>query len=232
MSNLTVTATASDNRSLLPTSAVTISGPTPITSGNFTAQLRPMLYQNGSANITLTATRSDGASSTAVIPVTVPTTNFPPVFVGRLSSVTTLENNSTNVQFVVSDVDTALSNLVVKAVSGNQAVIGDTNISFTGSTNNANILYGLPSSGVPQNSTLTLNLNPNSYQVGSATIWVIVDDNTANGHVVVSNSFVLAVLPQIYSPNISAVSDQTVSAARPRARSGSRSTRSISPRPP
>src|SRR5581483_10518263 len=200
ISNLTVTASASDNRSLLPTSAVTITGPSPITSGNFVANLAPLQYQNGNVNITLTATRSDGATSTAVIPVTVPKTNFP-VVIGRLTSPTIDENSSTSFQFLVSDVDTPLSNIIVKAVSANQGLIGDTNIVFAGSTNNANILFGLPPSGVPQASTLTLTLTPNPYQIGSGTIWVIAND----GDNIVSNSLTLTVLTKVYDPTISQI---------------------------
>ena len=66
----------------------------------------------------------------------------------------------------------------------------------------------------------------------AAQIWVIVDDNTANGHDVVSNSFMLAVLPLIYGPTIGAISDQTVSAGRPRPRLAFRLTAPIRPRPP
>jgi subtilisin-like proprotein convertase family protein len=211
VSNLVVTASASDNRSLLPLSAVTITGPTPATSGNFVASLTPLQYQNGTANITLTASRADGASSTAVIQVTVPATNYPPI-IGRISALTTLENNSTNFQFLVSDVDTALSNLVVTAVSSDQGLIGDTNIVFSGSTNNANVLYGLPSSGVPQASTLTLNLTPNSYRIGSGTITVTVDDNTSNGHNIITSNFTFTVLRQIYTPTIIPPANATVSA--------------------
>jgi hypothetical protein len=132
ISNLTVTA-SSDNKSLLPASSVTIQALTPLTSGNFIATLSPLAYQHGTANITLIATRNDGAAGTAIIPVTVPATNFPSV-ISRLLPLTTPENTSTNFQFLVSDVDTALSNLIVQAVSGNQTVIGDTNIDFAGST--------------------------------------------------------------------------------------------------
>ncbi len=213
VSNLTVTATASDNRALLPLSAVTITGPNPTNSGNFIAALQPVQYQNGNANITLTAMRSDGATTTAIIPVTVPFTNFPPE-IGRLTSPTIPENSTTSFQFLVTDVDTPLSNLVVKAVSANQALIGDTNIVFNGSTNKGNILYGLPPSGVPQASTLTLNLAPNSYQVGTATIWIIATDLNPGG-ITVSNSLTLTVVSQVYGPTISAIGNQTGSAGTP-----------------
>jgi hypothetical protein len=118
VSNLTVTAFA-DNKALLPASSISLQRQSPVTSGNWVAALQPALYQNGSANLFVTVTRTnDGASSTATIPVTVPATNFPPV-IGRLSSPVIPENSPVSFQFLVSDVDTPLSNLVAKVVSAN-----------------------------------------------------------------------------------------------------------------
>jgi subtilisin-like proprotein convertase family protein len=208
VSNLTVTA-ATDNKVLLPISGVTIQALAPLSDGKFVAKLTPNIYQNGSANITLTATRTDGASSTAVIPITVPATNFTSI-ISRLLPQSTPENTSIGFQFLVSDVDTALSNLTVRAVSLNQTVIGDTNIAFAGSTNNANVLYGLPASAVPQTSALNLSLLPNPYQVGNATIQITVSDSTAGG-INVSSNFVFTVTTLVYGPTISAIANQTVS---------------------
>ncbi len=210
VSNLTASA-FSDNKALLPPGSITLQQLTPLNSGNWIAGLQPVQYQNGSANVFLTVTRTnDGASTTVTIPVNVPATNFPPV-IGRLSNPTVPENSQASFQFLVSDVDTPLSNLVIKAVSANQTLIGDTNIVFGGSTNNGNVLYGLPPSGVPQTSTLTLNLLPNPYQVGSATIWVIVTDQNPGG-TTVSNSFTLTSTTVVYSPTITTPATQTVSA--------------------
>src|SRR6185369_9413057 len=75
---------------------------------------------------------------------------------------------------------------------------------------NANVLYGLPASAVPQTSALNLSLLPNPYQVGNATIQITVSDSTAGG-INVSSNFVFTVTTLVYGPTISAIANQTVS---------------------
>jgi subtilisin-like proprotein convertase family protein len=210
VTNLTVSA-ASDNAGLLPAALpnLNLQPVAPGTNGDFVATLRPVQYQNGTVNLTLTASRNDGATISAIVPVIVGATNFPPA-ISRLLPQETPENTPVTVEFLVSDQDSPLSKLTVKAVSSAQDVIGDTNLVFVGGTNN--VLNGLPPSGVAQISDLKLTMQPNSYSVGIATIWVIVTDSTTNGVNVVSNSFVLTVNPVIYSPTVSAVPTQTVPA--------------------
>ncbi len=210
VTNLTLTA-ASDNSALLPAASpnVVIQAVSPGVNNNYTATLKPASYVNGTAHLTLTAARADGASASTNITVSVTATNFPSV-ISRLLPQSTPENTPITVEFLVSDVDTALSSLSVKAVSDTQGVIGDSNLVFLASGSNS--VAGLPPSGVSQVSDLKLSIQPNSFAVGSATISIIVTDSTTNGVNVVTSNFVVTVAPVVYNPTLSAIPDQTLTA--------------------
>ena len=208
--NLTVSA-SSDNGALLPAAApnVVVRALAPGTNNNFSATVSPVPYVNGAVNLTLTATRADGAAGTAVVPITVAATNIPPV-ISRLIPQTIAENGAATVEFLVSDIDTALRNLTVQAVSDNQAVIGNSNLTFV--NYGTNFISGLPASGVPQVSDLILSINPNPYTIGSANIAIIVTDTTTNGVNTVSSNLAVTVTNVIYPPVLSAIPDQTLTA--------------------
>jgi subtilisin-like proprotein convertase family protein len=208
--NLTVSAT-SDNAALLPAVApnVVIKALAPGTNNNFSATLAPVQYVNGAVNLSLVATRADGASTIAVVSVTVTATNIPPV-ISRLIPQVIPENGTTNVEFLVSDADSPLRNLTVQAISDNQSVIANSNLTFVGY--GTNFVNGLPLSSISQVSDLILTINPNSYAIGSANISIVVTDTTTNGVNTVSSILPVTVPPVIYPPTLSAIPDQTLTA--------------------
>ena len=72
---------------------------------------------------------------------------------------------------------------------------------------------GLPSSGVPQVSSLNLTINPNADQVGTnVVISITVTDTTTNGVNTVISNFFVTVTPVVYAPTLSTIPAQTVTA--------------------
>lgn len=210
VTNLQVTAT-SDNKGLLPATApnLVITADAPGQNNNYTATLQPLAYQYGSADITLKATRADGAAASAVLPITVQGTNLPPV-VYRLLPQTTPATQTLSVPILVSDTDTPLSDLSIQAVSLNEAIIGTSNLVFTGSTSNA--LTGLKSV-VGQIGEGVLNITPNPFSVGTATIQLTVTDPMKGvGTNYVITNLVVSVTSVIYGPTISSVPAQSLTA--------------------
>lgn len=204
--NLTVVA-SSDNQALVPNRNITIG---PITSsihtGTLTAQVTPAQLQSGTANITFTVQRSDGANASTTVQLQVKQINVPPT-ISRLDPVSMPENTTSNIQFVVNDVDTPLSALVVKATSGtgDQTLIPSTSLFLAGTKTNQ--LFGLPSN------LLTVTLAPQQFQVGSATITITVTDQQPSGNNVVVSSFPLTVTTLVFPPFfISSPGPQSVAA--------------------
>ena len=195
--NLTVSYT-SDNTALLPGGKVG----SPNSSGNLAVTLTPSQLQYGTANLTFTVTRSDGASSSsAPVAITVIPVNVPPT-ISRLSPLTTPENTGSSVEFLVADVDTPLKTLIIQAFSSNQTLIANSGLVFSGSTNNQ--LTGVaPLSGItPPTGDIHLNLQPNNLQIGSANITIAVTDVTSAGSNYVTSNFVFTVVAQYYPPTL------------------------------
>ncbi len=195
--NLSVSYT-SDNPALLPGGKVG----SPNASGNLVVTLTPAQFQNGTANLTFTVTRSDGASSSsAPVAITVTPVNIPPT-ISRLSPLTTPENTAAGVEFLVADVDTPLKTLVIQAFSSNQTLIADSGLVFAGSTNNQLTGVG-PLAGItPPTGDIHLRLQPNNLQVGSANITIAVTDVTSSGSNYVTSNFVFTVVAQYYPPTL------------------------------
>lgn len=146
----------------------------------------------GTNNLNIRVVRpSDGASAEINVPYQVVAQNDLPT-ISRLTPKFTDEGVPIVVEFLVDDVDTALSNLVVSATSGNQTVIGNTNILLFGRTN---VLRGIPTNLV------ALTLIPNPTANGVSTITVSVSDD--NGATSVSSNFTFTVTPFNDPPTIS-----------------------------
>jgi hypothetical protein len=127
---LTVTA-ASSNPSLIPTPTVSYTSPNATGSISFT----PVPNAFGSANVTVTV--NDGGISNNLVSrtfkITVNYVNQPPVISAIAGQATAQDTATPPLPFVVSDPDTAASNLTVSASSSLLALVPTNNIVFGGS---------------------------------------------------------------------------------------------------
>ncbi|MBE7499755.1 MAG: proprotein convertase P-domain-containing protein [Verrucomicrobiales bacterium] len=205
-SNLTLRAESS-NPTLLPNANVTFA-PVATGSTNYTATVKPALYQYGTNNLRLIVSRSDGASASTVVPMSVTPVNVPPTF-SRLLDQVTDEGVPVTVSFLVQDVDTPLARLTIEATSLDQNVVTNANLRFFDTVTNK--LVGLPSD------LLELKLIPNTgVQSGTVTIRLVVTDQWANvGTNYVTNEFSLQIRPVNQAPTISAIADQVTPAGTP-----------------
>ena len=127
---LTVTA-ASSNPSLIPTPTVSYTSPNATGAISFT----PVPNAFGSANVTVTV--NDGGISNNLVSrtfkITVNYGNQPPVISAIAGQATAQDTATPPLPFVVSDPDTAASNLTVSASSSLLALVPTNNIVFGGS---------------------------------------------------------------------------------------------------
>jgi hypothetical protein len=127
---LTVTA-ASSNPSLIPTPTVSYTSPNATGAISFT----PVPNAFGSANVTVTV--NDGGISNNLVSrtfkITVNYGNQPPVISAIAGQATAQDTATPPLPFVVSDPDTAASNLTVSASSSLRALVPTNNIVFGGS---------------------------------------------------------------------------------------------------
>lgn len=129
----------------------------------------------------VTATNSAGLesdySNELIASFPAPSTNtFPSI--NWPGNIRILENTTTNIPFVVWDVETYPGLLSVAASSGNQALLPNSGITVTGNTHNR-----------------TLTLTPSKDQFGDSAITIVCSDGTN----VITETFVLTVL-QVPTP--------------------------------
>ena len=155
--SITVVAT-SDNQGLIPDSSLS-----PInTNGSVTMALTPLSGQSGTANISVTATDGDAASTVKSFAVTI-NTNNPPVFTpATLADVNASMNGSKQVTFTLTDDHTDPGALSVVVTSNNQTLLPDANISVSNSSG-----------------SVTVTLIPATGQTGAALITVVATDASA-----------------------------------------------------
>lgn len=204
-SGLQVTVSSS-NPLLLPTRNITTANANAL---NQTWNLRPELYQNGEATVTFTVKRtSDNATASVTLtpPVVVTPLNVPPTF-SRIPDVTINANETGTAQFLVTDGDTPLQNLIIFATSEDQSIVKDTNLLFNGKTNR---IFGLPATAVPQTSLLNLSIVPEITAVGSTRVLLTVVDPSSVGTNYVTNFLWLTVNQYLVPPVISSIPAQTV----------------------
>lgn len=204
--DMTVTASTT-NPLLLPTRLITQN------DANALSQvwtLTPEMYQSGEATVSFMVTRkSDGATASAtVVPaMVVNPVNVAPTF-SRIPDVTMNANETASIQFLVSDGDTALQNLSIKATSEDQTIVKDVKLLFGGKTNQ---LIGLPATAVPQVSLLNLSILPELTGKGTTKVNLTVTDPQAViGTNVVVGWFWLTVNEYKIPPVISTIPAQTV----------------------
>jgi hypothetical protein len=156
--DISVTALSNDN-TLIPTSAIRLSGSGP----NRTIRITPPPDAFGGP-VTITLFASDGtATSQRTFTVTVnpeddaPSLTLPPVI--RID-----EDTLGEASFSVSDIDTPLSSLVITVQSNNQAIVSDANLVVlgTGATRILQITPELNAAGGPVELTFTVSDGSNS----------------------------------------------------------------------
>ncbi|HEX7860096.1 MAG TPA: FG-GAP-like repeat-containing protein [Verrucomicrobiae bacterium] len=171
----------SDNPTLVPASAVSVSG----SGSERVLRITPATNQNGSAIVTVRVTDLAGRSASRSFILSVLSINDPPVLADIPNQVVYMGNRSLVVDLDYSDVEALphLSGLVVTAQSSNTELIPQSSLLF------ADDMVGFP---------IRLNafeiLLPTN-KTGSATITVTVSDRAAE----VSKSFVLTILPAAFT---------------------------------
>jgi uncharacterized repeat protein (TIGR01451 family) len=180
---LTLTA-ASGNTVLVPLGNIVFGG----AGGNRTVVVTPALNQYGTAVITVTVWEGS-ASASSSFTLTVDALNDPPAM-SPIPDVTVDEDTVAGpIPFTVSDVDTPVGALSVRADWGNWDLVPPDNVAIGGS-------------GV----TRTLTITPAPNQNGVAVMTVVVSD----GYLEASRSFTLTVRPANDAPVANAGPDQRV----------------------
>src|SRR5439155_2467429 len=210
VTNLAFSASSS-NPTLLPSGNVSFGSISPggsAVNGTLTATLTTAANQFGTNNLTITALRrTDNATASVVIPMNVRSVNDAPT-ISRLNVRVTGEDQPVSFEFIVSDVDTAVTNLSILATSDNQNVISNTNLLFFGVTNYYPML--------PANN-VKFTLVPNLHAVGSnVTISVrVTDTNGVTPAFTVTSNFQFFVTQVNNPPTISSIpSPQTTFAGQ------------------
>ncbi|HWH70621.1 MAG TPA: tandem-95 repeat protein, partial [Candidatus Sulfotelmatobacter sp.] len=182
-SNLLVSA-ISDNPVLVPGMNIVLAGNGEIR----TIAINPAPNLFGRAVITVTVSDAAGGSASQSFVLTVNGVNDAPSISGIEAQSTDKNRSSGRIEFVVGDVETAASNLVVSASSSNPALVPEANIILGGSGSNR-----------------TVQISPAANQAGQAIIRLSVRD--AEG-ATSQSSFALTVRAVNDLPVLSAVADQ------------------------
>ncbi|MCP4799228.1 MAG: hypothetical protein GY893_04690, partial [bacterium] len=151
---LTVTKTSS-NATLVPEANITIGS----ADGNRTVTVKPADDQFGTATITLTV--SDGnLTASDSFTLTVAAVNDPPTITG-IDAQTISEDSATGeINFIVSDTETAVGDLQVGTASSNATLVPPANVVIDGADGNR-----------------TVTVKPADDQFGTATITLTVSDD-------------------------------------------------------
>jgi hypothetical protein len=157
---------ASGNPDLAPPQAIVFDG----TGSSRTARITPAPDQYGSALITISVTDGLLIASTSFT-MTVEPVNDAPLITGLVNQ-TTDQDQPLTVNFILQDVDHALTNLVLSADSSNPTLVSAAGLALGGSDGNRN-----------------LTITPEPDQSGSTLITVSATDSVASA----SNSFTLIV---------------------------------------
>jgi len=203
-----VVSVSSTPSSLFP-AHIPISGPTTdVYTNDYTATLTPLPFASGPGTLTFTVTRVDGASDSVTLPVLITKSNTPPTLT-RLNNITTNENSTGHTEFFVTELGDPLSGVTVAAYSSNQAVVANSNLTFTtgsstadpGTSFNTNIVNAASfASSVPDAADIILNMTPEPNVASNVTIGIFVTNTDSAGITVTSNSFTFTLTPQTFAP--------------------------------
>lgn len=153
---------SSSNLELVDETGLSITG----TGTNRTLRVTPLPDQSGGfSTITITVTDGSNAMAIASFDLTVRPVNDPPVISGLVDLMIARDSGPVQVNFTVSDPESLPSSLAVTAVSSNQALVPDANISLTGN-----------------GADRTLTFTPASHATGTVVITVrVMDDGSGGG---------------------------------------------------
>ncbi len=183
LSNLTLAATSS-NVGLVANANISFSG----SGSNRSMLIVPTANQSGTSTVTVTV--SDGSlTSSRNFVLTVSGTPDAPT-ISSITDVTVDEDVvSGAISFTVNDLETAATNLTVRATTSNSTLIPTNRITFAGT-----------------GASRTVTLRPATNQSGSASITLTVSDGTLSS----STTFNFTVRPLNDLPTITAIADLTL----------------------
>ena len=175
---------SSSNQTLLPDANISLGG----SNGNRTISLTPALDQTGSATITVSV--FDGVdTATDTFTLVVAGVNDNPV-ISDISNQAINEDNSSQVNFTISDNETAVGSLMLSASSSNTTLLPNSNLVFSGT-----------------GASRTLTATPVANASGSATVTVTVQDEL---FAAASDSYVLTVTAVNDAPVLAPLGNATV----------------------
>jgi uncharacterized repeat protein (TIGR01451 family) len=176
----------SSNPTLLPISGMTLGG----SLSNRTVTLTPAANRSGVVTVNITVTDTNGGVASDDFVLTVDPINDPPTLTG-LPDFTIDEDSATGpLSVTIWDVETAVTNLSLTAISSN-----------TGLVPNANIVPG----GVDANRTIVIT--PAANQSGSSLITLTLADGEGGS---TNTSFTITVAPVNDPPTLNPINDLTI----------------------
>ncbi len=176
--SLTVTATSS-NPSLIPNPTLNYTSPN--STGTLTFAAIPATFGSATIMVNVNDGQPSNSITTQTFTVTVNAVNHPPAISGLTNQVTS-EDMPITISFVVGDVETPASDLIVSAVSSDQVLVPDANLVLGGSGANR-----------------TLTLIPAANAFGTALITVSVSDGGASNNIT-TQTFTVVVNPVAVPP--------------------------------
>ena len=192
LANDLIISAVSSNQALVQNSAITFGG----SGENRILSITPVAGQFGTTEITVTV--SDGVLSTSttftltVLELAVDP-NTPPTISNIDDQTINQDESLTDLPFTIADNETLANDLIISAVSSNQALVQNSAITFGGLGENR-----------------TLSITPVAGQFGTTEITITVSD----GELTTSTTFTLTVLEPTADPNtpptISNIEDQTI----------------------
>ncbi|MCA9260420.1 MAG: hypothetical protein KDA61_14510, partial [Planctomycetales bacterium] len=178
---------STSNATLVPVENIVLAG----VGASRTVVVTPAANQTGSATISLLVDDGDGGHATEDFLVTVTAANDAPTISTILSQSTPVDTATGALAFLVDDIETPASSLVVTATSSNATLVPNLPANLT-----------LGGSGAAR----TLTVTPATGESGTTTITLTVDDGTTTS----TSQFVLSVGNTNTAPTISDVADLSV----------------------
>lgn len=164
---LLVTASSS-NKGYVPDTNIVVAG----NGTNWTVAVTPVTNKIDVTTITVTATDSGGATASATFKVRT-IEPVPPV-IGKISDQTLVRNQGlTFIPFVIGDVESPADALIISVVSTNATLLPATNIFFSGSGTNRNLLI-VPATNQVGTTAITVTVRDEDQKTASTTFKVTV----------------------------------------------------------
>ncbi len=171
---LTVTAASSD-QSVLATAGIALGG----SGSSRSVVLTPEPNAHGTTTITVTV--SDGAlTADSSFVLTVTPVNDPPVISAVADQTINMDTSTGALAFTVDDPDDVAEGLAVTAVSGNQALLPNANLSLGGAGVDRTIT-AVPAAGQSGTATVTITVSDGSDSDETSFVLTVVNPNPVYG---------------------------------------------------